>query len=890
MTILKCKMCGGDIIVNENQTYGTCDSCGSTMTLPKIDDERRANAFNRANHLRRQNDFDKAISAYERILNEDNTDAEAHWGIVISRYGIEYVEDPQTHERIPTCHRVQMNSILADTDYLAAVEYAPDGYTRSLYEEEAKRIFRIQKEILAISNQEDAYDVFICYKETSESGTRTKDSTIAQDVYYQLTSEGYKVFLSRITLEDKLGQQYEPYIFAALNSAKVMVVIGTKREYFEAVWVKNEWLRYLALMKKDRSKLLIPCYCDMDAYDLPEELSMLQSQDMSKIGFIQDLIRGVKKVVAAGKGNPREQTPAKPVEAFVTPSVISLYERGKIFLEDQDWKSASDYFDRVLDIDPKFAPAYIGKLCAQTQTKTEADLAKNAKPLTEYGDFTKAIRFADDSSRATLNGYNQVILDRIEYERQDAIYVLAIGYMHEAVNKGEGTSEQTKIKIEFYVQAKKLFDDVRLHKDAVEKSLECAKLIGELNVEAERLVKEEQFEHEIQKLESELIAKDQIVLENKHKKIMTIGISTLTIIIAFLIVLISVIIPSRHYFNAEELLIAEDYFGAVAEFSKAGNFKDAVERVQSVYYNMAEGYYAAGDYEHAISWYLKAGDYQGARNQAEKCLTQLRVAISAGSNHTVGLKTDGTVLAVGDNWNYQCDVSRSQDIVAISAGKNHTVCLKADGTVEAVGDNGFGQCDASSWQEIVAISAGESHTAGLKSDGTVVAVGYNDFGQCDVASWQNIVAISAGESNTVGLKANGTVVAVGYDIYGQCDVASWQDIVSISTRGWHTVGLKADGTVVAIGDNEYGQCDVDSWKDIVAISAGLNHTVGMKADGTVFAVGDDLFGGCDVSSWKDIVAISAGDYHTVGMKADGTVVAVGYKKYDQCDVVGWKLR
>ena len=121
------------------------------------------------------------------------------------------------------------------------------------------------------------------------------DSTLAQDVYFQLTNDGFKVFFAKITLEDKLGREYEPYIFNALNTAKVMLVIGTKPEYLGAVWVKNEWSRFLALMKNDRTRLLMPCYRDMDAYDLPYELASLQSQDMGKIGFIQDLVRGIKK-------------------------------------------------------------------------------------------------------------------------------------------------------------------------------------------------------------------------------------------------------------------------------------------------------------------------------------------------------------------------------------------------------------------------------------------------------------------------------------------------------------------------------------------------------------------------------------------------------------------
>lgn len=112
-----------------------------------------------------------------------------------------------------------------------------------------------------------------------------------------MTDAGLRVFFARITLEDKVGSEYEPYISAALNSAKAMVAVGTKPEYFNAVWVKSEWSRYLAIVKHDRSKVLLPCYRDMDPYDLPEQLSVLQSYDMSKISFIQDLIRGINRLL-----------------------------------------------------------------------------------------------------------------------------------------------------------------------------------------------------------------------------------------------------------------------------------------------------------------------------------------------------------------------------------------------------------------------------------------------------------------------------------------------------------------------------------------------------------------------------------------------------------------
>lgn len=412
--IIKCKMCGGDIDFIPGATYGTCEYCGSTSTIPQAEDENKLNRYNRANHFRRQCEFDKAVAAYEKILEQDDTDAEAHWGAVISRFGIEYVEDPATHQRIPTCHRVQVASILTDEDYLAAVENAPDEESRRIYQEEAARIAEIQKGILAISANEKPYDVFICYKETDENGQRTRDSQWAQDVYYGLTEQGLKVFFSRITLEDKLGQQYEPYIFAALNSAKVMVVVGSRPEYFNAVWVENEWSRYLSLMKHDHKRLLIPCYRDMDPYDLPEELSMLQSQDMSKIGFMQDLLRGIQKVMQQPTSAPQGVRVETATVETNAPGVTSLLKRAALFLEDGDTASAREYYDRVLDIDPECAEAYMGKVCAETGCRKESDLGALNYCVDMRGDWQKAVRFASAGQKQKYEGYMASVRAQVE--------------------------------------------------------------------------------------------------------------------------------------------------------------------------------------------------------------------------------------------------------------------------------------------------------------------------------------------------------------------------------------------------------------------------------------------------------------------------------------------
>ena len=147
MSVFKCKMCGGALEIQNGESVAVCEYCGTKQTLPKLDDDRKANLYDRANHFRRNNDFDKAMGIYEQILNEDNTDAEAYWSIVLCRYGIEYVEDPASHKRIPTVNRAQFTSVFADEDYKSAIEHA-DGAQREIYEHEAKTIDEIQKGIV----------------------------------------------------------------------------------------------------------------------------------------------------------------------------------------------------------------------------------------------------------------------------------------------------------------------------------------------------------------------------------------------------------------------------------------------------------------------------------------------------------------------------------------------------------------------------------------------------------------------------------------------------------------------------------------------------------------------------------------------------------------------
>lgn len=449
MAIFKCKMCGGDLNVTDGASVCTCAYCGTKQTLPKLGDEKRVAMFERANYFWRNNEFDKAMGIYEMVLATDDTDAEAYWSIVLCRYGIEYVEDPKSHKRVPTVNRFQTKSILRDEDYLNAIRCA-NGYQRDIFETEAAQIDTIQKNISTISKEEKPYDVFICYKETDGTGARTHDSVYAQKIYDALSHEGLRVFFSRITLEDKIGTAYEPYIYAALHSAKVMLVVSLSAENMNAPWVKNEWDRYLSIAKQDSTKALIPCYKDMSPYDMPEEFTYLQAQDMGKIGFLQDLVRGVKKVLAASA--PALQTQERAVQT-AGEKAKPLLERAYIFLEDGNWKKANQYAEKVLDLEPKNTDAYLCKFLAAGEylsfDRLQAETSELNKVVPLDADFFNAVEFANEKQKAQLDAFLDL---RTEAQYQNACRDL----------------EQCK-----YKKARLTFDLLGDYKDAADKANEC---------------------------------------------------------------------------------------------------------------------------------------------------------------------------------------------------------------------------------------------------------------------------------------------------------------------------------------------------------------------------------------------------------------------------------
>ncbi len=378
MKILKCKKCNADLHIVENTGFATCSYCGATQVLPQLYQDEKEVFLERADFYRKNYEFDKAIDLYDEILNRFGEDAECYWSLVLCHYGIIYELDKVTGQLLPTINRMQYTSVYSDLNYHRALELADDDQ-KKIFEEEAQNIDGIFKKILQISEKEEPYDVFLCYKETDQFGRRTQDSVYANEIYHSLTKEGYRVFFARITLEDKLGKDYESYIFSALHSAKIMVVIATEPEYLESAWVKNEWMRFLKMIRKGEKKEMIPVYASFQALELPQELAYFNCMDIKELGFLDELIRGIKKIISPGKNVQTPVITNTTVQMIGNSGLFSveeLYKRGLIFLQDQKYAEAEVFFEDCLNINPQFGKAYLGKLLISRQINSIEKLQK----------------------------------------------------------------------------------------------------------------------------------------------------------------------------------------------------------------------------------------------------------------------------------------------------------------------------------------------------------------------------------------------------------------------------------------------------------------------------------------------------------------------------------
>lgn len=385
MGALKCKMCGSNLEIEDSITVCKCEKCGTSQTVPDIEDDKELKLFERAGRLRFNCDFDKAAGIYNTITDSYPEEAEGYWGLILCKYGIEYA-DNASGIKVPVCHRISYDSVMDDEDFELVMENS-DSESRAIFREEAKIIEENRKKYIQIAESEQPYDIYISYRAKDDNGDKTAVSEIAGHLYNKLTSAGYRVFLSEAALKGKERSDCEPYIYSALNSANVMLALGTSYDDYNDVWVKNEWNRYLEIAEKNKNKCLIPCYKDVDEYDIPKEFAGLKVCQLGNDDTFNNIMAEIANVVKPAsinqpvsepeKAEPAEEIELEEIEIIEPIDINKLLDEGFAAISDKNWKKANKLFFQVLDEEPDNSKAYWGQLLVQQECTNAREMADN---------------------------------------------------------------------------------------------------------------------------------------------------------------------------------------------------------------------------------------------------------------------------------------------------------------------------------------------------------------------------------------------------------------------------------------------------------------------------------------------------------------------------------
>ena len=386
MKLETCRSCGGELERRGNHYY--CRFCGNKWMVDVAEDVHvvdRANAW----AALRDCDFERAAELFENIILKDAESHEAYWGRALALSGIIYVTDLNENKKVPTCNSISEESFLDSPDVEKAISLSPVEIAES-YKRQAEQIERIRVEWLEKARREPPYDVFISYKDSDrEKGIeRTQDSIDAQDLYNALVAEGFKVFYSRLSLRNKVSEQYEPYIYNAIKTAKVMIVFGEKPEYFSAVWVKNEWSRFRARIEsgEKHKNSLVVAYKNMSPAALPVVLKTRQCLNAGEMTFLPDLIKHIKRVIDETKQAAhieRKEIKGGQISKRATRIANETLETREIgagavaktdiseqqqlslvrsYMNNKEWEDAEGLLDNLLFSNPNYAEAIWLKL------------------------------------------------------------------------------------------------------------------------------------------------------------------------------------------------------------------------------------------------------------------------------------------------------------------------------------------------------------------------------------------------------------------------------------------------------------------------------------------------------------------------------------------------
>ena len=863
---MNCESCGGALVYAEDGKSAKCPFCGNVYHFKAEKSEALVLALNRANEYRLKNDFDGAITEYKLVTERNPEDSEAYWGLAISTYGIEYVEDPRTKKRIPTCRRTVQKSILEDENYLKALENATEEQ-KEIYERKAKIIDRLQRNIKRRLEEEEDYDVFISFKSTDEDGNPTKERGVARRIYDELEKRGIKTFFSEVTLRDRIGEDYEPIIYKALYSCKFFILVVASEENMNSAWVKNEWSRFRDRVFDENltgagcavfegiSPSALPAFLRGQGINLAKypaggyEIEIADALS-AKFGLTHknDEAEEIRRQIEEQKKAFEEQQRAleerlKNVAATATPAagasatVNSLLKRAKQESESGDYEAAQNYYNKVLDADPENAEAWLGLFYASNRVKDAAGMLRTAenklaekvkeRKLTSSNEMQElAAMVADCDNLASMNKQyigsrfgGKFFVNAEKYATADTREEVSSlrASLTELLNKKNAALAEQKAEFE---------ETLRMKEEGLRRAEERKRKEEERKAAEERRQQEE-WERRCRR-------------RKRAKRIAIascIGVVVLAVA-GFFAVRSLIIIPNR-YEEAKTALKQGDYEQAISLFEKTGNYKDSADLLKESYYGLAGEYETEGEPYLAATTYGKAAGYADAWEKS----------YSLWSN-----------FVPKETWFFDPGSSYEEDKVYFVGEDGKVYSLEA-GSSAAESVDGL--------ENVVSIKSTYLGIYALTSEGKVISA--NSGLQDKVADWESIVQIEIdGYSEIYGLKADGTVVTTnkggGCNCSGdKIDVSGWKDMRMLSF-GSAAAGLKADGSVLFTGFNGNNENNLaeGKYEAVFAVAGGV---VARRADGTA-ALSGTLLRDLDPADCANFISVG-GSY---AVRSDGTAV------------------
>ena len=442
----RCPICGSPHFIKIDSNEYQCENCGFLKVHNEELSEEKILVIN-AYSILRQGNYVDAEEAFDDILNKNKNNYEALWGKICSHHGIVFVED--NNKIYPTFHDIVDINFLEEKDYKRFLSICPEKL-KEVYINLAKRIEDLRDKYYKQVLKEKPYDIFISFKASDETGSNTKDYIEATNLHSFLVEKGYKVFFSPVSLKEKTANEYEPYIYHALRTAKVMIVYGQKEEYFEAKWLKNEWGRFIRMIdegiKEDGS--LIVCYENMNPNNLPNRLKKLQCLNLSDKTSYITLDKVLSKLINEKKKHIIEEVKIERKEIKKVTNVkvnsiefhefnasaikqsedeVAFISIADDYLKDKDYIGAKEKYEKVLNINPSSPRALMGIILCKYKCLTKEELFIKLIPE-NINDLDNIIKSCDEEIAINdyINPLKTILKENIKENSKDERYIYNI--------------------------------------------------------------------------------------------------------------------------------------------------------------------------------------------------------------------------------------------------------------------------------------------------------------------------------------------------------------------------------------------------------------------------------------------------------------------------------